>query len=68
MTTNYLGGCIKIEEDFPDIKEDCCGSCHSEEDDGYSGGLSEVLVDGGYYSTCCAVAVKAREYFNKVKQ
>lgn len=39
------------------MPEDCCGSCHHDQEDGY-GYMSSVKYLGEDYEVCCAVSVK----------
>ena len=47
----FLGSCRKAKADLG-LNSYCCSSCHEDEPLGYP--LSEIHVDNGWYSVCCA--------------
>lgn len=41
---------------IPNKASECCGSCHADEEEGYSSLCEIDLADGREGSVCCAVA------------
>ena len=66
----YLGSCEEFRKKFIIICE-CCSSCHTDENEGYS--LRDFDTEEGYYEICCSVVMflehcDNRNYHNKSKK
>jgi hypothetical protein len=54
--------CDKVRKLFSDIKfEQCCESCHEDDDRGYGDDLWFLAPDGKIYHVCCAVSRGLKE-------
>lgn len=52
--------CDSVREHLK-LQETCCGSCHDDEDEGFSLLCGGSLPDGTEYEVCCAVSNAATE-------
>ena len=59
----YLGGCEDLAK-MLGVKQVCCGSCHSDEEEGYSD-IGDWLVEDGYYGCCCGMREAAEKAGHK---
>ncbi len=66
----YLGSCAELEKEFPVlIMENCCNSCHVDNEEyGYS--LQYIDTDDGFYEVCCKInqAFKSMQNVNSKGQ
>ena len=54
-----LGGCDLMAKRFGLSTEDCCGSCHNDDAEGYSD-LGDWQSSDGWYMCCCGMRASAR--------
>jgi len=55
--------CEDFLNDF-EISRQCCGSCHSDSDNGYAH-MCEREIDGKTYQVCCALLCEYDEKFKE---